>query len=169
MEPNARTRDASNAMLHSLDPLYDAALALIYPQPCAICGRNVKSRHDGIACAQCWHATYLFGSSDTLCWKCGALSQANVSVERSQSVRCGRCDEHQFTLARACGSYDGALRACILQLKRQPHIPLPLGHLMFEVQRREPLKRADVIIPVPLHPARERERGLDQATVLARE
>jgi len=156
-------------MLHSLDTIYDAALTLVYPQRCAVCGRNVESRHDGVACAQCWQATDLFGAHHPLCWKCGALSQADVSIERRQSVRCGRCDEDQFTLARACGSYDGALRAAILELKRQPHVPLHLAQLMSEVQKREPLNGANVIVPVPLHPVRERERGFNQATVLARE
>jgi ComF family protein len=40
---------------------------------------------------------------------------------------------------------------------------------MCEVQQREPLNQADMIVPVPLHRARERERGFNQASVLARE
>ena len=40
---------------------------------------------------------------------------------------------------------------------------------MFELQQREPLNSANLIIPVPLHPARERERGFNQAALLARE
>lgn len=148
---------------------YDAALSLVYPQPCAICGRNVESRHDGVACAACWAATRSYGNEDTICWKCGALSAARVSEERRQSVRCGRCDEDAFTLARACGSYDGALRASILQLKRQAHVPARLVSLVHELQQREPLNGAELIVPVPLHESRERERGFNQAAVIARE
>jgi ComF family protein len=40
---------------------------------------------------------------------------------------------------------------------------------MFEAQQREPLNSANLIIPVPLHPERERERGFNQALLLARE
>jgi ComF family protein len=40
---------------------------------------------------------------------------------------------------------------------------------MFEAQQREPLSCANLIIPVPLHPERERERGFNQAVLLARE
>src|SRR5439155_14523067 len=86
---------------------YDAALALVYPQPCAICGRNVESRHDGVACATCWTATQLYSGEDTLCWKCGALSLAKVGEARRKQVRCGRCDNDAYTFARAGGSYDG--------------------------------------------------------------
>jgi ComF family protein len=149
--------------------IYDAALAVVYPQACAVCGDSVESRHDGVACAECWEATTLFRGSDALCWKCGTLSHVQVREDKRESVRCGRCDDDAFTVARACGSYEGALRASILELKRQPHVPRRLALLLLEVQRREPLNTADVIVPVPLHPEREFERGFNQALVLGRE
>lgn len=148
---------------------YDTALALIYPQACAICGHNVESRHDGVACARCWAATPLFDDTDTLCWKCGSLSRANVSEDKRQSIRCGHCDDDAFDVARACGSYEGALRASILGLKREPHLASRLARLLHKVQMHEPLNSVDLIIPVPLHADRERERGFNQAMVLANE
>jgi ComF family protein len=158
----------SSAIPH-LSSLYDAALALVYPQACAVCGQSVESRHDGVACASCWHTTRLICDDDTLCWKCGAFPEAAVTRERRQSIRCGRCDDNAFTGARACGFYEGALRASIIELKREPHVATRLVHLMFTTQQREPLKSANLIIPVPLHPERERERGFNQALLLARE
>jgi ComF family protein len=149
--------------------LYDAALALVYPQACAVCGRSVDSRHDGVACAECWNTTHLLGEEQTRCWKCGLVTEAAVSKEKRARVRCGQCEEHAFTAARACGSYQGALRASIVELKREPRVAARLGRLMFAVQRREPLNSANLIIPVPLHPDRERERGFNQAALLARE
>ncbi len=148
---------------------FDAALSLVYPQPCAVCGASVESRHDGVACDACWKATPLFAESDTLCWKCGTLSRAAVSADRRKEIRCRQCDDDAYTAARACGAYEGALRASILQLKREPHVARRLALLMQDVQQREPLNQADVIIPVPLHSDRERERGFNQALVLARE
>jgi competence protein ComFC len=150
--------------------LYDAALALVYPQACAVCGGgSVESRHDGVACAVCWKATRLFADDDALCWKCGAFSRANVSEDRRKSIRCGQCDEDSFTAARACGFYEGALRASVLALKREPHVAHRLARLMFATQQREPINGANLIIPVPLHASRERERGFNQAALLARE
>src|SRR5438552_1986925 len=148
---------------------FDSALALVYPQACAVCGRSVESRHDGVACSRCWNEAPLFRGDETLCWKCGALSLATVDHNRREKVRCGRCDDDAFTAARACGLYEGALRASILELKRQPHVARRLARLMHDVQQREPLNQADLIIPVPLHPERERERGFNQASILARE
>ncbi|HEY0347406.1 MAG TPA: ComF family protein [Pyrinomonadaceae bacterium] len=158
-----------NVVSSIADHAFDAALALVYPQACAVCGRSVESRHDGVACARCWNEAPLLHGDETLCWKCGALSRASVSEDKRQSIRCGRCDDDAFTAARACGLYEGALRASILELKRQPHVARRVAHLMYDVLQREPLNQADVIIPVPLHNDREQERGFNQACVLARE
>jgi ComF family protein len=151
-----------------LDHLYDAALALVYPQACAVCAASVESRHDGVACASCWRSTRLFAEKDTLCWKCGLFTEAAVSQDRRMSIRCGECDDDVFTAARACGIYDGALRASVLELKRQPHVASRLARLMLATQQRPPLNSANLIIPVPLHSERERERGFNQAALLAR-
>lgn len=152
-----------------LSHLADAALALVYPQACAVCGASVESRHDGVACASCWRATRLFEEKGTLCWKCGAFTEAAVSEDRRTSIRCGKCDDEAFTAARACGFYEGALRASILNLKREPHVSRRLADLMTATLRRAPLRGANLIIPVPLHSKRERERGFNQAALLARE
>jgi len=151
------------------DRLYDSALALVYPLACAVCGHSVESRHDGVACAACWRATHLFHDEDTPCWKCGAFIRTQVSSEKRESVHCRQCDEDAFTAARACGFYEGALRASILALKREPSVSHRLARLIFAVQQRAPINCANLIIPVPLHPDRERERGFNQATVLAHE
>lgn len=149
--------------------IYDAALALVYPQACAVCGASVESRHDGVACASCWQTTRIFKEYDTVCARCGAFTEAAINEDRRKTVRCGRCDDDCFDGARACGFYEGALRASILQLKREPHVSSRIMHLMLAVQRRAPLISANLIIPVPLHPERERERGFNQALLLAKE
>lgn len=157
---NSLSNVASNA--------FDAALALVYPQPCAVCGASVESRHDGVACARCWDHAPIFRGDETLCWKCGALSHARVSEHRRATIRCGRCDDDAFTAARACGIYDGALRAAILELKRQPYMARRMAEQIYKTQQREPLVNADLIVPVPLHASREHERGFNQAFVIAR-
>lgn len=83
-------------------------------------------------------------------------------------MRCRRCVEDAYTAARACGRYEGALRAAVLSLKHEPHLGARLARLMHEAQTRPPLDAATRLVPVPLHPARERERGFNQAALLAR-
>ena len=83
-------------------------------------------------------------------------------------VRCRRCDAESFTVARACGQYEGALRASVLALKSEPHVSARLAELLHATQQRPPLNAATRVLPVPLHPERQRERGFNQAALLAR-
>jgi competence protein ComFC len=147
--------------------LYDAALALLYPQACAVCGQSVESRFDGVVCSRCWRDAQVFTNDDALCWKCGTLSFATVEPENREHVRCHRCDEAHFTAARACGTYAGALRASIIALKREPQVSRHLVLLMYEACRRAPLDQATCLVAVPLHPEREKQRGFNQAALLA--
>ncbi|MDQ3819683.1 MAG: double zinc ribbon domain-containing protein, partial [Acidobacteriota bacterium] len=90
--------------------LYDAALSLLYPQPCAVCGGSVEARGDGVACGECWQKTRIFSVDGLICWKCGVLAPGSVPEEKRREVRCRRCDIEAYTAARACGAYEGALR-----------------------------------------------------------
>lgn len=162
-------------LARKLDTLYDAALALLYPRACAVCGTaGLEARADSPACAACWEATRVFEGADVLCWKCGALAPggeaatAVVGAEGRESVRCRRCEAEPFTAARACGIYEGALRAAVLNLKREPHVASRLAGLLQETYLRAPFAAAKRVLPVPLHPERERERGFNQAALLAR-
>lgn len=134
----------------------DALLTLAYPQACVICARSVEERKFGVACEACWTETRIFTDDDEICWKCGSPGPA-----------CGRCVALAFTAARAAGTYDGALRESALMLKRQPYLPRHVENLLVEVAAREPLNESTTIAPVPLHPKRLRERGFNQASVLA--
>ncbi|HEX8458700.1 MAG TPA: ComF family protein [Pyrinomonadaceae bacterium] len=155
-------------LTRQVDALCDATLALVYPLRCAACGvAAVERRRDAPACAACWHET-TFTGDETCCWKCGAQAWGEVLPEQREQVRCRRCDADAFTAARSLGKYEGALRASILNLKHEPHVSTRLARLLFEAQRRPPLGAATRIVPVPLHAERERERGFNQAAVLAR-
>jgi ComF family protein len=156
-------------LTRTFDLLCDAALSLVYPQACAVCGAEcVESRADAPACAKCWRATRLFTDEETLCWKCGEPARASVPVEKRSGVRCRRCDAEAFAAARACGLYEGALRAAVLNLKREPFVPARLARLLARAAARAPLSTATLAVPVPLHAERERERGFNQAALLAR-
>ena len=151
-----------------LTSLYDALLAVAYPQACRVCGGSVEERQLGVACRACWLKTRVFTGAETICWKCGALSPGvDVPVETRTTIRCRRCDSQSFTAARAVGLYELGLRESVLSLKRQPHLASHVINLLVGVAQREPLNNATRIIPVPLHANRIRERGFNQASVIA--
>lgn len=70
----------------------------------------------------------------------------------------------------AVGEYDGVLKKAIKRFKfqKRKHLAKPLGNLMIEYLNHHLWKDAlDLIIPVPLHENRLRERSFNQAELLA--
>jgi ComF family protein len=77
--------------------------------------------------------------------------------------------DHAIDWACAVDRYEGRMKDIVHSLKyeRRRSISAPLGRLMKECGA-ELLRDADVVVPVPLHPRREYERGFNQADDLAR-
>jgi len=101
-----------------------------------------------------------------LCAKCGLPLPAHLAS--SPTTRCGLCDALAFT-ARSCGAYAGALEASIWFLKSHPHLCGRLRRLVGKTfSEHQAALAADVIVPVPLHRRRRRERGFNQAEMVAR-
>jgi ComF family protein len=66
--------------------------------------------------------------------------------------------------------YEEAIKQAILLLKfaEKERLAGPLAELMVEFAQEElPLSDYDLVTPVPLYPVRERERGYNQAALLA--
>jgi len=156
-------------LTRTVQVLGDALLAVAYPQRCAICAGSVEERRFGIACEACWRKTRVFDGTEIVCWKCGALhafDELTISIP-AEEVRCRSCEMQDFSVARAVGPYEGALRESVLQLKREPHIAPQLEKLLIAAARREPLNLSTRIVPVPLHNQRLQARGFNQATLIA--
>lgn len=88
-------------------------------------------------------------------------------------VVCENCRRHPLPAAlhslRSAAWFEGPLRRALHHLKYQRDIPLgdTLAEWLFALYRREGLA-ADLIAPVPLSQQRLRERGYNQADLLAR-
>jgi predicted amidophosphoribosyltransferase len=71
---------------------------------------------------------------------------------------------------RYIGPYQGVLRAHVLFLKRRPQVCRRLREKIQRVLAEESAFRdVAIVLPVPLHPRRLRERGYNQAELLAEE
>ena len=91
----------------------------------------------------------------------------------SQEFECANCKGRILHFDAAVSAYRsrGLVRELVHQFKygRQRHLRHPLAAWLAETMSDPRLlgRRFDCIVPVPLHPARERERGFNQATLLA--
>jgi len=85
---------------------------------------------------------------------------------------CPRCQTNplQIDRIRSVVYFEGVLREALHHFKYDQLTALarPLGDLLATYWRQHPMP-VDVIVPVPLHKTRLRERGYNQAALLARE
>ena len=108
-------------------------------------------------------------AASPLCPVCGEIFPSREGGDHL----CGRCLEkpRPFGKARALGLYDRGLLAAIycLKYKGRTELALPLGRLLLEDFRKHFGKEGiDLVVPVPLHPARMRKRGFNQSFQLIR-
>ena len=144
-----------------LRDLLEAIPALLFPDRCGAC----EALCDGPFCAPCAETLLPVAAGCPLCGEPG--DEALLPALRPR--RCARCrkDPPPYARAQAAFLHGGALAEAIHRLKYEGREELarPLGALFAGC---EP-PRADVVAPIPLHAARLRERGYDQAALLARE
>lgn len=85
---------------------------------------------------------------------------------------CAACLRRPHLFQRVCipYRYEPPLSSLILRLKfrRRIEIAAPLGGLLLQSVGALPAPPPDVIVPVPLHTARLRQRGFNQALEIAR-
>lgn len=147
--------------LPSLRDLLDGAACLLFPERCGACEMLCR----GPFCDPCSETLLPVPAGCPLCGEPGDEALLPLLKPR----RCPRCrkDPPPFALARASFLHGGALAEAIHRLKYEGREELarPLGALFAGC---EP-PRCDVVAPIPLHPLRLRERGYDQAALLARE
>jgi ComF family protein len=109
-----------------------------------------------------------------VCVRCGLPFASSYALD-SVAPECGACREGKsgFDGARSFGLYAGKLRQIILRAKftTDERLSLRLGELLFSVWNSLPQAEEfqfPVLVPVPLHAARQRERGFNQSELLAR-
>lgn len=148
-----------------LGTIQDSLLSLIFPQKCHVCSGQVDHRADGVACSECWNSTRIFDRSEMLCGKCGALFG---DIAAAHSVYCHQCDNQAYDKAAALGVYEKGLAATVIDLKKRPFLPLRIQGAIREFVEASRMFDKGIIVPVPLSKRRKKERGFNQAEVIAR-
>jgi ComF family protein len=146
-------------LLRAATDVLGRAADLLWPPACAACDALGEEPF----CAAC---------ADTLlptpsgCPACGApADEALLPALRPRRCPACRAQAPPYASARAPYLHGGALAEAIHRLKYEGRLELarPLGVLFAGC---EP-PRADAVAPLPLHASRLRERGYDQAFLLA--
>jgi ComF family protein len=153
--------------------LCDAAggfLAVLMPDDCRVCDRPREDASRIPVCAECLDS--FFPIREPICSVCGRpmLPGTHLSAEGPLCALCRR-GIYAFDLARSYAAYDPPLMRAVTLLKHEAIRPLAgwFGIRLTDVARSAMQGFSpNLVVPVPLHPERQRERGFNQAELLAR-
>src|SRR6185369_10083657 len=142
--------------------ILDPVLAVVFPSRCPACARTLDSPRRGPLCEPCWSA--LPRHRGAACG-CGAPLAPGLPA-------CGRCRRglSPFAAGASLGPYEGVLRVAVHELKYRSRrrVAGRISEAMLDDARvRVVLDGAQALVPVPLHPRRQRTRGFNQSELLA--
>lgn len=146
--------------------LWPALLDILFPERCLACDNGLKGHRKISWCATCWQDVRLLGAP--FCTICGKP----FTEAAGENHLCGYCLKKawHFKQARAAVCYQRPVAEAVKIFKYKGKMHglatfATLSQLYFEQQ---PLEMPDIIIPVPLHVKRLRQRGFNQALLLCK-
>jgi competence protein ComFC len=159
-----------NAFVECLGAISGALGSVLFPAGCRLCDQLLTEARRLPLCDDCLSSFSKTQSGS--CDLCGLPGTFNPEFPQEISF-CRDCQEKRFAfqIARTYGLYEKALVRAILLLKYERIEPLGVwfAERLAEVVRREKERmEADVIVPVPLHRQRARERGFNQVDIFGR-
>ncbi|HEY2460946.1 MAG TPA: ComF family protein [Candidatus Acidoferrum sp.] len=169
-----------------LQNVADALVSVVFPADCRLCERLLTHGTRLPICDDCLASFHPMPS--ILCQVCGqplqvtappAETDGQTSIDwppppiDASTLPCPACNASTFSFARArsYSIYQGLLARAIVMLKFERIDPLAnwFAQRLQEIVHREPAAlAADVVVSVPLHRDRYKERGYNQADLIAK-
>ena len=143
----------------------DAIASLFYPPVCSVCAGKVSTGE--YLCPECDSKTTRI--APPFCEVCSEPFMGAIT----DPFTCANCAHRTLHFETAVAVYRsrGIVRRLIHDFKyrRQTHLRGLVAHWLCQALEDVRLQghHFDIVVPVPLHPARERERGFNQAALLA--
>jgi len=148
----------------------DALSSVFLPASCRICETLLVRASRVPICEECLAS--FTAMPGTICDICGQPLES-FQPATGELLHCPSCKPPTlaFACARCLTIYQDGVVSAILTLKYERMEPLAkwfAARLATAVRREGERFQADIVVPVPLHPVRERERGHNQAALLAK-
>lgn len=129
-------------------------ISLFYPSVCAACGNSLY-KHESVICNKCYIS----------------LPQSNYHKNPNNPLATVLKGRFPFVEASAFYLFKKGSRVQKLlhqlKYKNRPDIGVLIGEWMAEGMKDSEFAKADMILPIPLHPKRQLKRGYNQSTQLA--
>ena len=154
--------------MFTMPAIMESIISIIYPPVCAGCNKPNHSNEKNIyICNECYYN--IKRHVPPFCQKCG---RGLMQTKDIYSGACSICQNRQYYFNQAWSicSYEGIIKELIHKFKYNQKVQYKA---IFEdlfnefIETFNVLSEIDLIIPIPLHPARLREREYNQSQVLA--
>jgi len=174
---NQEISDRQNKFACCLFSFFNFFLDALYPPICIKCKKLLKNndKYDkndffsyNLKSYLCYNCSNEFVPSEgPMCSVCGMNFKSKETIDHI----CYECiiKPKKFYKARSCGSYTNVLRDVIhhYKYKKKQYLAVPLGKIIyFTFEKYWSKDEIDIVIPVPLHIKRFRQRGFNQAYLL---
>ena len=151
-----------------MNNMLGAIVDWIYPPICISCKSIIPiNEKDNVHGCVCSHCNHLFVPIKLpVCEKCGSpVSDINIKS-------CSLCFKKtlHFTCNRSTFDYDGIIRDILhdMKFRSRKQTAKGCGAIWAQKLDEEYLDGVDILVPIPLHKKKERERGFNQALVMAK-
>ena len=144
----------------------DVGLGFLFPEVCQLCGVQRATAKEGYVCGRCWsHVRFV---KPPFCARCGLPFEGDLTTP----FECANCREMElhFSAARSAVVAHGVVLEAIHRYKYRRALwfePFLAGLLLHETLPALRGQDWNMIVPVPLHPLKQREREFNQAERLA--
>ena len=146
---------------------FDALLDIVFPLNCFICRKHLNRQTREPICPDCLQL--IEKNLPPFCAKCGG----NLKEPEMEAGVCLSCRKKTYHFKRAWSAtlYRGVMEELIHMFKyrNKSQLAKPLSRIMLDFIGRYnlALKGFDILVPVPLHSCKLREREFNQAHLLA--
>jgi competence protein ComFC len=151
---------------HPVTSWLNAALGLLYPEVCQLCGEERATPAEGYVCAGCRAKARFI--QQPFCEHCGRPYEGEITNQ----FECTNCREMEwhFQSARSAVVARDPVLDVIHRYKYQRALwfePFLADLLIRAAGPALEQRKPSMIVPVPLHPTKQREREFNQAERLA--
>lgn len=149
-----------------IDTYIDVLLEFLYPRNiyCIICDKSIKKTQKYSICTEC--SKKIKRVQYRACEKCG--KPLEETYHENMCLDCIRVNRF-FTKGFSCVGYEEITRDLVhrFKYKNERYLGYHMAEMMIEKLKEQSIS-IDLIVPVPLHKKRRKERGFNQSEILAK-
>jgi len=144
-------------------------ISLLFPADCKICHHPLEPLSRSFICEDCWSKVKWLEAPH--CSRCSKPFPSSSTLQGVSCLLCSECrkEKSYFEKIFVPTLYEGVMKEAIhlLKYKKKTGISASLERIMKRYFDHIDLPHLDLVVPVPLHRKRFRERGFNQAELIA--